>query len=188
MKLYRFLTVAALLPIGAVAQDLDYTFLELSYVDAELDTGFVDVGGNGFALTGSVLITDSVFLFAGYGTQDYDFGVDGTTYDLGAGMRWGLKPGLDLVGEVAWAYTEVEANGFSVDDDGLGLGLGLRGRINNDFELQGGLRYVDYDDSETYVSLRGRWHFSPTWAAGLGLDFDDDATVWSLGLRAQFGK
>ncbi|MBN1236847.1 MAG: outer membrane beta-barrel protein [Gammaproteobacteria bacterium] len=188
MKLYRFLPLAALLPLGAVAQDLDYTFVELNYVDTELDAGPLDVGGDGLGVSGSLSVTDSVFLFANYGTQDYDFDVDSTGYDVGAGMRWGLKPRLDLIGEVAWAYTEVEVNGFSVDDDGLGLGLGLRGRAGEDFELQGGVRYVDYEDSETYVSLRGRWHFSSMWAAGLGLDFDDDASIWSLGLRAQFGN
>jgi hypothetical protein len=92
-------------------------------------------------------------------------------------MRWGLKPRLDLVGEVAWAYTEVKANGFRVDDDRLALGLGLRGRVSDRFELQGGIRYVEYDDSETFLSLRGRWHLTHSLAAALGLDFDDDAML-----------
>jgi hypothetical protein len=188
MKLYGFLAVTALLPLGAAAQDLDYTFVELSYLDSELDAGFVDIGGDGLGISGSLSVSDSVFLFANYATQDYKFGIDATSYDLGAGMRWGLKQGLDLVGEAAWVKTEVKFGGMKADDDGFGLGLGLRGRVNNALELQGGLRYVDMEDSDTFVALMGRWHFNNTWAAGLGLNFNDDVTSWSLGLRANFGN
>src|SRR5690606_27409430 len=96
MRMHKLLVAAALLPLGAVAQDLDYTFVELSYMDTDLDAGPIDVGGDGFGLEGSLSVTDSVFLFANYETQDYGFGVDASSYDLGAGMRWALKPQLDL--------------------------------------------------------------------------------------------
>lgn len=188
MTIRKLLIVSALLPLGAVAQDLDYTFVELSYMDTELDAGPLDVGGDGFGLTGSLSLTDNMFLFGSYDTQDYGFGVDASSLDVGAGMRWGLKPGLDLVGDLAWVKVEVESQLVSADDDGLGLGLGLRGRMNDSLELQGGLRYVDLDDSDTFLSLGGRWYFTDVLAAGFGLDINDDTTGWTLGLRAEFGN
>jgi hypothetical protein len=184
----KLLLVGALLPFGAVAQDLDYTFVELSYMDTELDAGPVDVGGDGLGLNGSLSLTDNVFLFAGYETQDYSFGVDASSYDLGAGMHWGLSPQLDLVTDLAWVHAKVETPLGDFDDDGFGLGVGLRSRINDSFELQGGLRYIDMEDSDTFLSLGGRWHFNEALAAGFGLDINDDATGWTLGLRAGFGN
>jgi len=188
MRIHKLLVAAALLPLGAVAQDLDYTFVELSYMDTDLDAGPIDVGGDGFGLEGSLSVTDSVFLFANYETQDYGFGVDASSYDLGAGMRWALKPQLDLVGELAWVNVDVETPMGDADDDGLGLGVGLRGRVNDSFELQGGVRYLDLEDSDTVLSLGGRWYFTRTLAAGFGLSLNDDVTGWTLGLRAEFGN
>jgi len=188
MRIHKLLVAGALLPFGALAQDLDYTFVELSYLDTELDAGPVDLGGDGLGLTGSLSVTDSVFLFANYQTQDYEFGIDGTSYDLGAGMRFGLKPQLDLVGELAWVNYKVETALGDADDDGLGIGVGLRGRVHDSFELQGGFRYVDLEDSDTFLSLAGRWYFTRTVAAGFGLSFNDDVTGWNLGLRAEFGN
>lgn len=188
MRIHKLLVTAALLPFSVLAQDLDYTFVELSYTDTELDLGPGDLSGDGLGLTGSLSVSDSVFLFASYQTQDYQFGIDGTSYDVGAGMRYGLKPQLDLVGELAWVNYEVDTPLGDAEDDGLGLGVGLRGRVNDSLELQGGVRYVDLEDSDTFLSVGGRWYFSRTLAAGFGLSFNDDVTGWTLGLRAEFGN
>lgn len=188
MNIRKLLIIGALLPVAGMTQELDYTFLELSYLSSEFDAGPADVDGNGLGLSGSLAVTDDVFVFANYSSQDYDFGVDMSGYDLGAGMRWGLNREIDLVAEAAWVHAEVEVGSASADDDGLGLGLGLRGRLNSDIELQGGLRYVDLDDSDTVLSLGGRYYFTDSVAAGFGFDFNDDVSSWNLGLRAEFGN
>jgi len=188
MSTRTLLLACALVPLTGAAQELDYTFVEMSYLSNELDAGPASVDGDGLGLKGSLAVSDSVFLFANYATQDYDFGVDASNYDLGAGMRWGLKPNLDLVGEAAWVHMEVEAGGFEFDDDGLGLGIGLRSRLNDSFELQGGMRYVDLEGSDTFLSFGGRYYFTNAIAAGFGLDLNDDTTGWNLGIRAEFGN
>ncbi|HEX7081712.1 MAG TPA: outer membrane beta-barrel protein [Gammaproteobacteria bacterium] len=191
MGIRKLLFAGAMLPLAAVAQEqsLDYTYVEATYTSVEEDFGLVDIDGNGFGVKGSLAVSDSVFLFAGYATEDYDdVDVDGTKYDLGAGMRWGLNPRLDLVGELAWMHAEADAGAISADDDGLGLGVGLRSRVHDDIELQGGLRYVDFDDSDTFLSFGGRYYFTDSVAAGFGLDFNDDWTGWNLGIRAEFGN
>jgi hypothetical protein len=186
MMVRKLFVVGALLPIAAFAQEFDYTFVEVSYMDTELDAGPGDIAGDGLGVSASLSLTDDVFLFGGYDTQDFGFGIDASTYDFGAGMRWGLNPQVDIVGDLAWVHTQVDTGFASADDDGLGLGLGLRGRMSDSIELQGGLRYVDLDDSDTFLSLGGRWHFTEIFAASFGLDFNDDISGWSLGLRAEF--
>lgn len=184
----KLLIMAALLPMTAMAQELDYTFVEASYLNSDRDAGAFDVDGDGLALKGSLSITDSVFVFADYLTYDYDAGVDANSYDLGAGIRWPLQPELDLIADVAWVHAEVETPFGDADDDGLGIGVGLRTRVHDQVELQGGIRYVDLEESDTFLSLSGRYYFTESVAAGLGLDFNDDDTGWNIGIRAEFGN
>jgi len=189
MEIRKLLLVGALLPLTGLAQEMDYTFVEAAYVDTESDVGPFDVDGDGLALKGSLSITDSAFIFADYYSRDLDFGLDASGYDLGAGMRWPLREQLDLVGDVAWVHVEVDTPGpGEVDDDGLGLGVGLRGRVREDIEVQGGIRYVDLDRSNTFLSFGGRYYLTETVAVGLGLDLDDDDTGWSVSVRAEFGN
>jgi hypothetical protein len=178
-----------LLPLTGFAQEpLDYTFIEASYLNADRDAGPFDVDGDGLGLKGSLSITDSIFAFGDYYSNDFDGGFDSTRYDLGAGMRWTLQPGLDLIADVAWVHVEVDTRFGDAEDDGLGLGVGLRSRVHEKVELQGGIRHVDLDDSNTYLALGGRYYLTSNVAAGFGLDFDDDDTGWNISIRAEFGN
>src|SRR5690606_15264766 len=100
MKLRTLIVAGTMLPLGAVAQDLDYTFVEAAYVK---DAGPLDIDGDGLSLQGSVLITDNVFLLGEYWSYD-SRNIDTTSYALGAGMRWGLKPELDLVADLGYVH------------------------------------------------------------------------------------
>ncbi|HEX7081470.1 MAG TPA: outer membrane beta-barrel protein [Gammaproteobacteria bacterium] len=192
MRKQSLLFAGALLPLACAAQEaqqLDYTFVEVGYLNSEIDAGPLDVDGDGLGLDGSLSITDSVFVFAGYDSFDYDAGVDATSYGLGAGMHWTLKPELDLVADLGWVHAEVDRPILpDVDDDGLGLGVGLRSRVHEAIEVQAGIRHIDLDDSDTFLTLGGRYYFTDSVAAGLGLSINDDDTGWSLGLRAEFGN
>lgn len=188
MKTNKLLIIGALLPLTGIAQErLDYTFVEVSYLDAERDVGPFDADGDGLALKGSLSLTDSIFAFAGYSTYDYG-ALDADSYDIGAGMRWALQPELDLFADVSWVHAEIDTPFGGDDDDGLGLGVGLRSRVHQDIEVQGSIRHVALDDSNTYLSLAGRYYFTDDVAVGFGLDFDDDNTGWNIGLRAEFGN
>lgn len=189
MKLRTLMVAGAMLPLGATAQDLDYTFVEAAYVNAEMDAGPFDIDGDGLELRGSVLITDTVFLIGEYASYDYDRGVDVTDYSLGAGMRWGLKPELDLVGDIGWLWREIDRPPApDIDDDGFQLGVGLRARVHDAIEVQAGIRHIDLDDSDTYLTLGGRYYLTDNVAVGLGLRLNDGDTGWSLGIRAEFGN
>lgn len=181
MNTNKLLLPLALLPFAGVAQEpLDYTYVEAAYLDVD--------NGDGLALKGSLSLTDTVFVFADYSTYDYNFGVDADGYGIGGGMRWGLRPELDLVADLSWVHIDVDTPFGGGDDDGLGLGVGLRSRVHQNIEVQGGIRHVDFDDSNTYLTLAGRYYFTDSVAVGFGLDLDDDNDGWNISLRAEFGN
>ena len=182
------LGVAALLPLSGNAGDFDYTYFEGGFVNTELDLGPLDVDGDGIGIKGSYAFNDRFHGFATYATQDFDFDVDANQFEIGGGYNWDLSPNIQAVGTLAFVSAEVESGPVSVDDDGFGVGAGLRGRPAPKVEVEGGVDYVDLDDSNTSFRIDGRYYFNDIWAAGGGISFDDDATSWRIGVRAEFGK
>jgi hypothetical protein len=178
----------ALLPLAGQADTMDYTFVDLAYIDSELDNGLVDVDGDGFALRGSLAIHPNFFVFAGYQDLGFDRGLDATAWHVGAGARWPLSDKLDIVGRAGIIQQELEAGRGSQDDDGFLLGARLRAAIAPRFELEGGLEYVDLDDAgdDTSLVVEGRYFFLEQLSGGLLVQFGDDVTTIGLGARLTF--
>ena len=65
------------------------------------------------------------------------------------------------------------------DDDGYLADLGLRGRVGDAVELEGGVRYTDFSDGgdDTALVVGGRFHFNKTWALGAEYSSGDDCLV-----------
>jgi opacity protein-like surface antigen len=177
------------LPLVATADGFDYSFIEGGYFSSELDDS--DVDGDGFGIKGSFALTDTLHFFADYTTRDFKR-VDMSQYDLGLGAHWGLQQNLDFVGELGYVKAEVEVDtpfgSFEADEDGFGVGAGLRFRAGRKVELDGMIKYVNLDDSDTSLSLGGRYYFSPGFALVGGFLVDDDINEWNLGARFEFGK
>ncbi|ANO52307.1 hypothetical protein [Woeseia oceani] len=182
------LATAATVFAGAANAELNYDFLELRYVDAELDAGSNDVDGDGFEFGGSYKIADNVHLFGGYQTLDFD-GVDVNALQIGGGYMTAISADTDLVARLSYIDGEVEAGGLDFDDSGFGLSAGFRRMFTPEFEGRIFVNYADLDDSgsDTTLELAGDYYFNNQFAAGLSLDFGDDATSWSIGGRYFFG-
>lgn len=180
--------LAAALPFASQAGTMDYTYVEAGYVDTELDLGRSDIDGDGFALRGSLAVHENFFVFASYEDLGFDFGIDATAFQIGAGVRWPLGPKLDIVGRAAIVQSEIEFGRNDQDDDGFLLGARLRGEIAPKFELEGGFDYVDLDDrgDDTALVLEGRYFFIEPLAGGLLLQVADDATTIGLNVRYTF--
>lgn len=175
------------------ASALSYSFVEVGYVDSEIDDANVD--GDGFGLRGSWGLTDQFHVFAEYIDLGFDFGIDASTFEIGGGMRGPMGTNLDLYGTVSYVQAEVETGfpgfgRFSVDDDGFGVGLGLRTLLTDKIELGGKIDYVDLSDSgnDTTFSVAGRYYLTSRLALALDLGFDDDGTTWIVGGRFDFGR
>lgn len=174
---------------SASAKDFDYNFFQLSYGNVEYDD--VNVDGDGFGLSGSYSINEDFHVFGGYQAAGLDFGIDATS--LGAGLGWHttLSPVVDLVASISYQYVELDASGFSsVDDNGLGLGVGLRFAASDLLELNAGINYVDFSDSggDTGFGVGGLYSFTDAFAFGLSADWSDDASSYTLSGRFYFGR
>lgn len=181
--------LALALSASASAYDFDYTYVDLGYGQVEFDD--VNVDGDGFGIGGSFAISPAFHLFAGYTMADLDFDVDATGLNAGIGWHTGLSDVVDFVATLSYEYVELDASGFgSVDDNGIGLGAGLRFAASEDLEINGGISYVDLSDSgdETSFGIGGLYKFTEAFALGLSGEWGDDTSSYTLTGRFYFGQ
>jgi hypothetical protein len=183
MKLARAVIgglVLAAAPLAAMAEDLNYSYVEADYVDIDVDDA---PSGDGFGLRGSVGFLDNLFAFADYIDGSVD-GIDIENIAVGVGGHYPLGDGLDAVGRIGYTETDLSAGPISVSDDGYLLSLGLRGAMSQ-FEAEGSVVYTDLSDGgdETAFEVAGRWNFSDMFSAGIAYRMGDDANVLFAGVR-----
>lgn len=181
-------SLALTLAPAAAFADMSYSNVELKYLNLSLNDSVVDVNGDGYALAGSYALGDKMFLLGEWQEQSYDFGIDGHQYEIGAGFHHALSSTLDFVGTLSYLDSKVDVGPFNANDDGFGLGAGIRTRLGKDFELDASLKYVDFDKSgsDTGLSANGRWYFKKSMALSFGIDNTDNVDAWHLGFRAEF--
>ena len=188
MRMFFSFVTLALLPVFAQAEGFDYTYVEVGYISADFDTAGISVDGDGFGINGSFAINDDYHLFAEYSSLGFDFSIDLNQLAVGAGMHYGLSPTIDFVGTLAYLDAEVDSGFGSVSEDGFGIGIGVRGRLNSTFEWEAGIDYADVGGSNTSFGVDGRYYFTDTVAAGAGVTFDDDVNIFAVGIRVEFGQ
>jgi hypothetical protein len=188
MSLAGSMLIAALLAGPVQAADFRYTYLEGGYQRVDIDNPNVD--GDGLFLGGSVLVSQSVFLTAGYDYTEFNRGVDARGLNLGIGVRVPASPDVDVVFEGGYVDARVDTRFGDFDDDGYFVSGGVRWRLNELVELNGGLRYVDLDESGSDVGLGLGVVIDvrPQWSLLAGGEFADDADVLSIGFRYYFDR
>ena len=172
----------------AAAEDFNYNFVQATYGQIDFDEFGLD--GDGFGIGGSVALSDSFHLFGAYTTADMDLGIDLNQIELGLGYNAPISETVDVVASLAYVSSELEAGGFSVDDDGYGLGVGLRAMLTPSFEVDGGISYVDMGDGGDDVGFGAGflYHFTEQFSAGASAGWGDDVNTYSLNARMFFGK
>ena len=190
----RALLFAFLLPVSTQAQEaagtrpaspqFSYSYVELSYDESDFDVGPFDADGDGLTLAGSFEINDEWHVYASYGTADLDFGTDADTWTFGAGYVFPLQEDIDIYGRVLYVDLSLDTPFGGVDDDGLGLQARVRARVTDEFELEGGIQYVDVSDSDTSLQAIARYHFTEEFSAALGITFAGDTD--GIGISARY--
>jgi hypothetical protein len=161
-----------------------YTYIEGGYTAIDIDD--FDEDGDLWGVGGSLALTDMLFLSGGFASGDVG-DVDLTQAFVGLGLNVALNDTTDFVAEAGVAYAEVEFGPFDEDDEGLGLSAGVRSMITPQFELNGGISYVDIaDDDETALYAGAVYSFTDMFAGTLGVSFGDDATSYGIGVRLYF--
>jgi hypothetical protein len=192
------LLASALLVTSALAAEGPrYTYVEAGYVDLEVDNDSSfggDLDGDGFAIGGSLAVTDMFHLFTDYSDIDLDadnFAVsaDYSQFAIGGGINYAMSDTVDLVGRLAYLDAEVEVDTFgSADESGYGLYAGVRDMVMPAWEVSGGIAYSDLGDGidGTSFSLGTLYSLTEVFAVGAGLSFGDDTTSWTVGARLYF--
>ena len=188
------LVTAVLLPVLSKAQEpasarpessqFNYTYVELGYDETEYQAGNTDVDGDGLTLSGSFEINDDWHAFASYGTADLDFGIDLDTFVIGAGYAFPLRQDVDLYGRVLYLSLDADQGALGADEDGLGLQFRIRALVTDELELEGGVQYVDIEDSDTSLQVGARYYFTDTFSAGIGLTIAGDTD--GIGINARY--
>lgn len=176
----------AALPLASHAEDMSYSFVDLGYVETDIDG--VGPSLDGFGVRGSIGFAEHYFAFAEYSSQSVS-GVDLDQTTVGLGGHYGLSDSLDLVGRAGWFKADVSGGGTSIDDDGYLLSAGLRGKIGESVELEGSVIYTDLGGSggdDTAVAVGGRYFFTKNFAVGAEYQQGSDASTILLGGRYSF--
>ncbi len=185
MKVVLGSVMLALAPLAALADDMSYSYVDLAYVETDID-GF-GASADGFALRGSVGFAENFFVSALYADQSIDV-FDIESIAVGVGGHYGINDSLDLVGSASYTEVDLSGPGINGSDDGYQVNFGARGQVGDAVELEGGVLYQDLSDGGDSTSLYvgGRFHFNKTWALGAEYMDGDDASVILAYVRASF--
>jgi hypothetical protein len=192
MNVTKLLGAAAIfaLPLAAsAAENFSYRYVDVArYVDAEIDSDFVDVDGDGIQLRGSLPVYQNFFALAEYETLDLDGGVDTTRFLIGGGGHWPLGTNLDLIVRGGFVSYEVDAGRFDDDDTGLFVGARIRTEVAPKIEVEAGVEHFDFDvvglEGDTYIIGEGRYNFTSQWSAGAIITIGGDESV--IGAQGRF--
>ncbi len=181
----------------AASTPFSYTFVQAKY--ALTDIEHTDIGIDGFGVGGSFLFAPNLYVVGGYEqaeTDEFSFGgpastIEFTTFELGVGYRQGLAANVDLNAVIEMIQQDVEGTGelqgLSDDDNGYGIGAGLRYMVWPQVELFGSGSFVSiFDDHEALVSAGGRFHFSNLISAGASVVVGGDTATYNGSVRASF--
>jgi len=192
-----FRKVAAVLALAisasAGAEGFSYTYASLGYGTTDFDV--IDADGDGYIADGSYAFNQNFHGFAGVALASLESNavpgdVDATRLSVGVGYNRGLSDTVDLVAKLSYEELDFDVPGPGGDDSGYGLGVGVRFMASDMFELNGGIKRVDYSDfgDDTAFEIGGLYSFNDDWSIGLAGEFSDDVSLYKLSGRFYFGR
>ncbi len=178
-----FLIACILIQGTAVAQeeesnDLRYTYAEFRFVDIDKRSG------DGFQVNGSYQLKGNWILVGGVTAVSFNNNVDSTLLEFGGGYVLPFRDRMDLVSTLRFVSGESDVPGGRVDDQGFGVSIGLRSRVDSKFEFRGLVNHINMEhDKDTHVELAGDYYITRNVAAGASVKFAGDADSFTIGAR-----
>ena len=171
---------------GAARAEFNYDWIGVTYNNVDFDD--LDVDGDGFGFDVTLGIAENYHLFGGAETADLDFNVDLTSWRAGIGFNTPLSEAVDVIAQLSYENLEIDTSIGDADDNGFGLGVGVRVEATNLVELNGAIRYVDFSDSGDDAAFDAAVLFNLTESFTIGLNgtFDDDVNTYRLAGRYYF--
>jgi len=147
----------------------------------------------GFAVSGSKLITDDIFVSARYDNISEeiesivgDFDINIATLSAGLGYRYAIMPNTDLYGVVSYESVSSKLSFDSESlgentENGYGLKLGARSKVIDNVELASAISYVYIDgEGEAGIDLSAMYDFTDYLSAGVGYEKTEHTDTASL--------
>lgn len=155
-KIVAFLSLAAILHAGqsVAAGAVNYNYVELGYLESELDLSGIDDEGDGYEFNASLDVSEAVAVVVGYQDIEFDADVDATTQTLGIAYHKPYSATGDMILGLAYLKFEAEASGGeSVDESGNEISLEIRSRTSAQNEMHLGYvrREIDGDSNSGYL-------------------------------------
>ncbi|MDH3761865.1 MAG: hypothetical protein OEU50_12850 [Gammaproteobacteria bacterium] len=154
-KSLAILSLAALFYAGqSVASAINYSYIELGYLESELDLSGIDDDGDGYEFNLSLGVGQTIAVVVGYQDVEFDANVEASTQTLGIAYHKPYSNTGDMILGLAYLEFEAEASGGgSVDESGNELSLEIRSRTSPQNEVHFGLvrREIDGDSNSGYL-------------------------------------
>jgi hypothetical protein len=189
----------------AMADNLSYTYLEGGLFGDNIDdpdNNLNDLRGSGLDLKASWAINRALFGFGNLSGTEYEYRNEPTDdYDfsagklgLGLGVHFPIGRRVDVVTGFSLQRLRLENDtaNTTLNEDGWGMDLGLRGMIGERLQWTVSWHNVDYgrDNEDSSWSTGFRYYFTRTFAMGLDLASTDEnqasgliAFRWDVGNR-----
>lgn len=183
------------------SSDLSYGYVEVDYINLDIDTGDEDISrsdfedGDGYGISVSIPLGSRFFFYGDYSDTEADFsfrnnlgvivpgGTDLQRLNLGLGWRAPLSNSTDFV--LSGGYSDIDYDHFdlgatssaSLDDlnddpsDGYTVDVKLRSQIARALEGSIGARYTDIGDADGF-SFIGNLMYEFSPNWGLNLSVD----------------
>jgi len=105
-------------------------------------------------------------------------------------VHWPLAKYTDIIGTVGYAGAKANIEGDRVSDDGYSLGVGVRSRLADRFELGASVGYADFSElgSTTSYGLGAQLYFTDDVALSVSGAYRDHVTTYAIGLRGMWGR
>ncbi|MEY3954481.1 MAG: hypothetical protein RLZZ397_1361 [Pseudomonadota bacterium] len=161
-----------------------WNMLQLDYRQHQPDAVGQDL--NGYGLSGSFLVNDSVFVKGGLTDQSKTIaGVKNTlkTTDIQVGYIVPANEQTDFYAALGYRWSDPTYNGVNTENNDATLALGVRGMVTPEWELRAGLGTFDGDAE--YL-LGATYKFTPEWGMAVEYRESDIDKGWLIGVRLDF--
>ncbi len=171
-------------PFAATAQDINYNYIDGLYVNTDVDD--FDDDADGFGARASFGLGRNLHLVGSWFSRELEVG--NSDFDIervtaGIGVHWAVTESADWLVDVE--YLNEDFDDIS-DQDGYRVSTGFRAYAGENFEVDGGIRYADLDDSETFGYLRGIYFLNESWGLTGEFEVGEDEHSFLLGARLSF--
>ena len=182
---FCLLLLAAALPLSVAAQEpraVRWDYVAAGVVAAELDE-------IGYEFRGSTAVTEKLVVFGSWLDFEPNEDVDRNMFAIGVGRRWNIRPSVDMMLSASYGDNELVLRGTDVEEEGVIIGLDVRGWASPRVEINGAVLLDNSASSNTEVVMELGAEFSGRRNVSYGgrIRNDESDTTVIAGLRFYFG-